>query len=95
MKTSVPIITEERKASAIERLNRIEGQIRGVKKMIEEDRRCVDVLAQVASVQEALRGLTKLVMRNYLERCATDAIRSKANDAAYDELMDVIFKFAK
>jgi DNA-binding FrmR family transcriptional regulator len=89
------LITEERKANAIQRLNRIEGQVRGVKKMLEEDRRCVDVLAQVASIQEALRGLTKLVMRNYLERCATDGIRAKASDDVYDELMDVIFKFAK
>lgn len=89
------LITEERKADAIQRLNRIEGQVRGVKKMLEEDRRCVDVLGQVASIHEALRGLTKIVMRNYLERCATDAIRSKASDEMYDELMDVIFKFAK
>ncbi len=89
------IISEERKADAIQRLNRIEGQARGVRKMLEEDRRCVDILAQVASIQEALRGLTKLFMRNYLERCATEAIRSKANDQIYDELMEVIFKFAK
>lgn len=89
------LITEERKADAIQRLNRIEGQVRGVKKMVEEDRRCVEVLGQVASIQEALRGLTKVVMRNYLERCATDAIRSRTSDETYDELMDVIFKFAK
>jgi len=89
------IISEERKAEASLRLNRIEGQIRGVKKMIEEGRPCVQVLTQLASVQEALRGLTKLMMRNYLENCATEAIRSKAGDDVYDELMDVIFKFAK
>jgi len=89
------IITAERKAEAGQRLTRIEGQIRGIRKMVEEDRRCVDVLVQLASAQEALRGLTKLIMRNYLENCATEAIRSKANDEIYDELMDVIFKFAK
>jgi DNA-binding FrmR family transcriptional regulator len=62
--------------------------------MLDEDRPCLEVLQQLASLQAALRGVTKTVLRNYLERCATDAIR--ANDAAvYDELMDAIFKFAK
>lgn len=89
------IISDERKAEATLRLNRVEGQIKGIKKMVEEGRPCVQVLTQLASVQEALRGLTKLMMRNYLENCATQAIRSKASDEIYDELMNVIFKFAK
>lgn len=89
------IISEERKTEASLRLNRIEGQLRGLKKMIEDGRPCVEILTQLASVQEALRGLTKLMMRNYLENCATEAIRSKRGDEIYDELMDVIFKFAR
>ena len=89
------IISEERKADATVRLNRIEGQIKGLKKMVAEGRPCVEVLTQLSSTQEALRGLTKLMMRNYLENCATEAIRAKASDEIYDELMDVIFKFAK
>ena len=89
------IISEERKADATLRLNRIQGQIKGINKMVAEGRPCVEVLTQLASTQEALRGLTKLMMRNYLENCATEAIRSKAGDQIYDELMDVIFKFAK
>ena len=89
------IITEVRKTEATVRLNRIEGQIKGLKKMVGEGRRCVDVLTQLASTQEALRGLTKLMMRNYLENCATEAIRSKSGDEIYDELMDVIFKFSR
>ncbi len=89
------IISEHRKADATLRLNRIEGQVRGLRKMVGEGRPCVEVLTQLASTQEALRGLTKLMMRNYLENCATEAIRTKAGDEIYDELMDVIFKFAK
>ena len=89
------IISEERKTEASLRLNRIEGQIKGIKKMVTDGRPCVEVLTQLASTQNALRGLTKLMMRNYLENCATKAIRSKAGDEVYDELMDVIFKFAK
>lgn len=89
------IISEERKIEATLRLNRIEGQVRGLKKMVEEGRPCVELLTQLASVQEALRGLTKLMMRNYLENCATEAIRSKSGDEIYDELMEVIFKFSR
>lgn len=89
------VISEDRKADAGLRLNRIEGQIRGLKKMVDEGRPCVEVLTQLASVQEALRGLTKLMMRNYLENCATEAIRSKSGDEIYDELMEVIFKFSR
>ncbi|RMH02820.1 MAG: transcriptional regulator [Nitrospirae bacterium] len=89
------LISEERKVEAMLRLNRIEGQIKGIKKMVQEGRPCVQILTQLASVQEALRGLTKLMMRNYLENCATEAIRSKAGKEIYDELMDVIFKFAR
>lgn len=89
------VISADRKADAGLRLNRVEGQIRGLKKMVDEGRPCVEVLTQLTSVQEALRGLTKLMMRNYLENCATEAIRSKSGDEIYDELMEVIFKFSR
>ncbi len=89
------MISDERQQSGIRRLNRIEGQIKGLKKMLAEKRPCVEVLTQLASAQEALRGTTKLMMRNYLENCATEAIRSKKGDEIYDELMEVIFKFSR
>ena len=84
-----------KRGDALRRLNRIEGQIRGLKKMVEEDRYCVEILTQVSSVQEALRGFTKFMMRNYLETCATKAIRSADSDGIYNELMDVIFKYSR
>lgn len=83
-----------RKEQAQARLNRIEGQVRGVSRMIEEQRPCLEVLQQLAAVQAALRAVTKDVLRNYLERCATDAIRS-GDDKVYDALMEAIYKFAK
>ena len=88
-------MTEVKRGAALQRLNRIEGQVRGLKKMVEEDRYCVEILTQISSVQEALRGFTKFMMRNYLETCATKAIRSADSDGIYDELMDVIFKYSK
>ncbi|MBI5747415.1 MAG: metal-sensitive transcriptional regulator [Nitrospirae bacterium] len=89
------VISKERQTQAIQRLNRIEGQVKGIKKMVEDRRPCVEVLMQLASTQEALRGMTKLIMRNYLENCATEAIRSRESNEIYDELMDVIFKFSR
>jgi len=62
--------------------------------MLEEQRPCVEVLQQLASAQAALRGVTKEVLRNYLERCASDAIRDR-DPTIYDELMEAIYKFAK
>ena len=93
-RTELPIYAEELRRDVEARLNRIEGQVRGVSRMLAEDRPCLEVLQQLASVQSALRGVTKSVLRNYLERCATDAIRS-GESGVYDELMDAIYKFAK
>ena len=89
------MIQADSKANLLRRLQRIEGQVRGLQRMMEEERPCVDVLTQIASVQEALRQVGKGMMRNYLETCATEAIRSKNSEQIYDELMDVIYKFAR
>ncbi len=93
-KMELPLYPDERQEKMQARLNRIEGQVRGVSRMLEEQRPCIEVLQQLASVQAALRGVTKDVLRNYLERCATDAIRS-GDSSVYDELMEAIYKFAK
>lgn len=76
------------------RLNRVAGQVQGVAKMLEDQRPCIDVLQQLASIQAALRGVSKTVLRNYLERCATNAIRSE-DPKVYDELMDAIYKYTR
>ncbi len=87
--------TEGQQRDLAARLGRIEGQVRGLGKMVEEDRYCLDLLMQLASVQEALRGVSKQVMRHYLQTCATKAIQGRNRDGIYDELMDVIYKYAK
>lgn len=89
-----PTLTRE----AARRLARIEGQVRGLRQMVAEDRYCVDVLQQIAAVHEALRGVGKLMVQRYLENCATEGIRS--NDAAerqetYEELLKVIYRFVR
>ena len=91
----LPIYEPDRRQQALSRISRLEGQLRGIRAMIEQDRPCVDVLTQIAAAIQATRGLSKVIMRNYLERCATEAIRGNRPQAIYDELMDVIFKLLK
>jgi DNA-binding FrmR family transcriptional regulator len=80
------------------RLRRIEGQIRGLQKMVEEERYCADILMQLSSVQEALRGTGRALLHNHLRHCASEAIRTGDVDKAeamYDELMELMYKNAR
>ena len=81
----------------LKRLRRIEGQVRGLQKMVEEDRYCADVLTQISSVHEALRSVGRELMRNHLKHCATSAIRSSEEEAGamYDELIELIYKHSR
>ena len=81
----------------LKRLRRIEGQVRGLQKMVEEDRYCPDILVQVSSVQEALRAVGRELMRNHLKHCAASAIRAGAGEAEamYDELIELIYKHSR
>src|SRR5438046_7123952 len=76
------------------RLRRIEGQIRGLQKMVEEDRYCADILTQISSVHEALRSVARELLRNHLKHCATAAIKAgdASADAMYDELVELMHK---
>lgn len=81
----------------LKRLRRIEGQVRGLQRMIEEDRYCADILTQIASVHEALRGVGRELMRNHLRHCATSAIRSSDEEAEamYDELIELMYRHVR
>jgi DNA-binding FrmR family transcriptional regulator len=85
------------KSAAVRRLRRIAGQVRGLESMVDQERYCADILVQIASVQEALRGVSRLLMRNHLEHCATIAIRSGGENAnaMYDELLDLVYRHAR
>ena len=77
------------------RLRRIEGQVRGLQKMVEEDRYCADIIVQIASVQEALRGVARNLMKNHLHHCAAKALRSgngQETEGMYSELLNLIYK---
>ena len=78
----------------LKRLRRIEGQVRGIQGMVEADRYCADIMMQISSVQEALRGVGRELMRNHLKHCASTAIRAGDDEASamYDELIDLMYK---
>jgi CsoR family transcriptional regulator, copper-sensing transcriptional repressor len=85
------------KAKAQTRLRKIEGQVRGLQKMIAEDRYCPDILIQISSTQQALRAVSKMLMRDHLQHCTTKAVRASDETAAevYDELIDLMYTYSK
>lgn len=86
-------VDREIKEANQKRLRRIEGQVRGLQKMVEEDRYCAEVIVQIASVQEALRGVARNLMKNHMKHCAAKAIgsgKSEEKEAMYDELLGLM-----
>ena len=88
-------VVQPDKEALIKRLNRIEGQVRGVNKMISEDRYCVDILNQVSALQSALDAVAMLLLESHTHGCMQGAIKSGNGDEAIDELMAVVRKFAR
>ena len=87
-----------RKEAALKRLKRIEGQVRGLAKMVEEDRYCMDVMMQIAAVQQALRGVSRELMHQHLEHCVHDAVANgdKGREGIlYKEMLDLIYKYSR
>lgn len=86
---------EEKEYKAlITRLNRIEGQVRGIRKMVEEDRYCIDILTQVSAVSSALNSFNKELLANHIRTCVTEDIR-QGNDEVIEELLVTLQKLMK
>lgn len=84
------------KADLVSRLKRIEGQVRGIERMLEQDRYCVDVLVQVSAIKSALHQVALSLLESHTRGCVADAISSnQGGEQKIDELMDVIRKFTK
>ena len=86
--------SEKTKKSLISRLNRIEGQVRGLKGLIEKDTYCDDVLHQISSVQSALNGVGKLLLEHHMKSCVVERIQEGDNEVI-DELLVTIHKLIK
>lgn len=78
----------------ITRLNRIEGQVRGVKKMVEEDRYCVDILTQVSAITSALNSFNKVLLAGHIKSCVVNDIRD-GKEEVVDELCTTLQKLMK
>ena len=78
----------------IHRLKRIEGQVRGVQEMVEQERYCVDILTQVSAIQSALNSFNKVLLSNHIKTCVVEDIR-EGNEEAVDELCKTIQKLMK
>ena len=90
-------VDADAKERNLKRLRRIEGQVRGLQKMVEEDRYCADIMTQISSVHEALRAVGRELMRNHLRHCATSAIAAGGaeGEAMYDELVDMMYRHSR
>lgn len=83
------------KPELLERLRKIEGQVRGVQRMIEEDRYCVDVLVQIAAIRAGLNKVGMSLLESHTRGCVTAAIKADQGDEAIEELLQVLLKFIK
>ena len=92
-KTEKHVIQPHKKA-LLSRLKRAEGQVRGIAKMIEEDRYCIDILTQLSALNSALNKVTLLLIEDHTRGCLTRSIRS-GDDTAIDELMTVVKRLGK
>ena len=81
----------------LKRLRRIEGQVRGLQKMVDDDRYCADIMTQISSVHEALRAVGRELMRNHLKHCAAAAVSVGNGEAEpmYDELIEMMYKLSR
>ncbi|CAN5333556.1 hypothetical protein BH23GEM2_BH23GEM2_06210 [soil metagenome] len=96
-RTHAVAVDPEVKSRNLTRLRRIEGQVRGLQRMVGADRYCADILTQISSVHEALRAVGRELMRNHLKHCASAAIRSGEEEAnaMYDELVELMYRHTR
>ena len=86
--------SEEEYKTLINRLNRIEGQVRGIRKMVENDAYCIDILTQVSAIQAALNAFNRELLSNHIRTCVMDDIKN-GNDEIVDELVQTLQKLMK
>ena len=88
-------VVQPHKAALLARLSRIEGQVRGVATMIEQDRYCVEVLTQISAIHSALDSTALQLLTDHTQGCVRAAIKSGESEQAIEELMQVVRKFAR
>lgn len=84
---------EETKKKLITRINRIKGQIEGIKKMVEEDRYCGDILIQLSAIEQSTKSLAAIVFDNHMHSCVVQGVKD-GDEAKIDEIVDLFRRFS-
>ncbi|MBO1582840.1 MULTISPECIES: metal-sensing transcriptional repressor [Bacillus] len=87
--------SDKEKEQIMNRLKRIEGQVRGIQNMIENDRYCVDILVQISAINAAMKKVGLGILKNHTNHCVSNAIKDGNGDEAIEELMTVFERFSK
>ena len=88
-------VPDARKQEVRRRLKRARGQVDGIERMLGENRPCAEILQQIAAAQEALRAAGKVMVRNYMESCATEGIKAGRGNEVYDEFLEIIYRMVR
>lgn len=88
-------LNETEKKAIVNRLKRIEGQVRGIQKMVEDDRYCIDILVQISAIQAALKKVGLSITERHMKHCVANAVETGDGERAIEELIDVMKQFAK
>jgi len=86
-------LEKEDKKALMNRLSRIEGQVRGIQKMIEEDKYCIDILTQITATRGALKNAGLKVLNRHIQGCVSDAIEKGESEEVVPELIDIVNRF--
>ena len=86
------MINKKVKAESVERLKKIEGQVRGVAKMVETEKYCIDIINQIAAAKNALDGVARIIMKKHVESCITQAILEGRAEEKIEELIAAVYK---
>ncbi len=92
-----PIVprTDQEKKAVINRLKRIEGQVRGIERMVEENRYCIDILVQISAIQAALKKVGLSVTKRHIDHCVRHAVTEGEGEEMVDELLEVFTHFSR
>lgn len=88
------MIDETTKNEAEVRLKKVEGQVRGISKMVTDEKYCIDIIHQISAAEKALDKVAKIIMKRHIESCVQEAIRSGDSDQKVDELIKTVFKLS-
>ncbi len=89
------MIDEQVQEDSLRRLKKIQGQVKGIQKMVEQRKYCIDIISQITAARRALDVVSLKIMRRHIQSCVTEAIKQNRSEEKIDELMETIYRFVK